>query len=254
MSFVPHDFSKTRASRPATATLAGLAPGPRNMALLGLVLVLALPLAQAHLLPQSAVTARVVTAGLLALILSAIVALLARHGPTARLGAANGVTATRAAMVALLATALFGDTPPPPGWSLVAVAILALALDGIDGWLARRQGLATAFGARFDMETDSALALVLAALAAERLGVWVLALGVARYLFLFAMMLWPWLSRPLPESPARKAICVWQIGVLIALQVPWLPGPAAAALAVATALALLWSFARDALWLAARRP
>ena len=39
------------------------------------------------------------------------------------------------------------------------------ALDGVDGWLARRSGIASAFGARFDMEIDALLILVLAVLA-----------------------------------------------------------------------------------------
>jgi phosphatidylglycerophosphate synthase len=41
-----------------------------------------------------------------------------------------------------------------------------LALDGLDGWLARRFGLASAYGARFDMEVDGFLILVLALLVA----------------------------------------------------------------------------------------
>ena len=50
---------------------------------------------------------------------------------------------------------------PPPGARSPAPPLL-LALDGLDGWAARRQGLVSAFGARFDMEVDALLILALA--------------------------------------------------------------------------------------------
>ena len=53
-----------------------------------------------------------------------------------------------------------------PGRPSARVAILALAglvllLDGVDGWLARRGGWCSRFGARFDMETDALLVLLI---------------------------------------------------------------------------------------------
>ena len=61
-------------------------------------------------------------------------------------------------------------------WSIVAIAIVAVVLDGVDGWVARRTGTASAFGMRFDMETDAALILVLAILAWRygKAGPWIL--------------------------------------------------------------------------------
>ena len=53
--------------------------------------------------------------------------------------------------------------PTGPGLALVVVA---LALDWVDGQVARRTGTCSAFGARFDMETDAFLILVLSAYAA----------------------------------------------------------------------------------------
>ena len=41
-----------------------------------------------------------------------------------------------------------------------AGAAAVVALDGVDGWIARRIGRTTVFGARFDMEVDAALMLV----------------------------------------------------------------------------------------------
>ena len=65
----------------------------------------------------------------------------------------------------------------------MALATVVAVLDGIDGWLARRTGMASDFGARFDMETDAALIMVLALLAWQfgKAGVWVLASGLLRY-------------------------------------------------------------------------
>ncbi len=43
----------------------------------------------------------------------------------------------------------------------MALAVPALILDGVDGWVARRTGTANDAGARLDMEVDAALILVL---------------------------------------------------------------------------------------------
>lgn len=195
---------------------------------------------------------------------SAVVSgLLIRHFPHGELGWCNVVTQARLAMVALLVTplvAVAADTGQAPamagGWAAVAVALAALSLDGVDGWLARRQGLCSPFGARFDMEVDAGLALVLSlhALAAGAAGPAVLVLGLARYAFVAATGLWPWLGGDLPERFSRKAVCVAQLSVLILLQVPGLPGAAAEGMAVLAALALAWSFGHDVTWLRRARP
>ncbi|MGY6411218.1 MAG: CDP-alcohol phosphatidyltransferase family protein [Alkalilacustris sp.] len=145
---------------------------------------------------------------------------------------------------------------PLVAWGALTLALVALALDGVDGWLARRRGEATAFGARFDMEVDAALTLLLAglALAAGKAGVWVLALGTMRYGFVAASAVWPWLAAPLPHSLRRKTVCVVQVAVLAVILAPVVP-QAVSAPAAATALGLLaWSFALDVLWLWRHRP
>ena len=48
-----------------------------------------------------------------------------------------------------------------PGRPLVGLTAVALALDGVDGRVARRTETVTAVGARFDMEVDAFLILVL---------------------------------------------------------------------------------------------
>jgi len=173
----------------------------------------------------------------------------ARHYPHATVGLCNSVTQLRLVLVALLVSALISGPGSP--WLVPALATAALSLDGIDGWLARREGLVSSVGARFDLEVDSALALTLAlgAYLGGTAGVIVLFLGAARYAFLAAGLGLPWLRAPLPERFSRKAVCVLQIATLVALHVPVMPASLAPAATVAMALALVWSFGADVLWL-----
>lgn len=209
------------------------------------------------LAPDTAPAQAAMALALLALLAAVLWGGLRQHYPHRLFGLCNGVTLLRAGMTCVLAALLW--RPDAAGdWAVVGLAGAALALDGVDGRLARRSGLSSAFGARFDMEVDAALGLILAghALLAGTTGaVWpaLLLLGGMRYLFIAASRLWPWLAAPLPESFRRKLVCVVQIAVLIALSVPLLPGAVAAPLAVAGAAALAWSFAVDVAWLARNR-
>lgn len=173
---------------------------------------------------------------------------LADH-PHAAFGAANALTFARATFTCLLLAIVFRDDLDAHARWIVAVGgALALALDGIDGWLARKLGLASAFGARFDMETDSAFMLALAILAARfgDAGSWVILLGLPRYAFVAASWRWPFLSAPLPHSERRRIVCVVQGLVLLAAIAPI---PFAAPIAAAGFALLLWSFAADVRWL-----
>jgi len=173
---------------------------------------------------------------------------LADH-PHARFGAANMLTFARASFVCFVLALAAGPALDGDARWLVAVAGgVVLALDGVDGWLARRQKLQSPFGARFDMETDSAFMLALALLAARtgETGPWVLALGLPRYLFVAASWKFPFLAAPLPPSERRRVVCVLQGLALLAAVAPLDDARAA----VATGLVfLLWSFAADIAWL-----
>jgi phosphatidylglycerophosphate synthase len=179
--------------------------------------------------------------------------LLDRDYPHPSLGLCNLVTLARLVCVAALVAPLM--TATGPGWTIFAVGAFALSLDGIDGWLARRQNRVSAFGARFDMEVDAGLAFVLALNAAfgADYGLVAVLLGLPRYAFAAAGLALPWIRRPLPDRLGRKAVCVLQIGGLVALQAPVLPPLTATLLVPVTAGALLWSFARDVVWLWQRR-
>ncbi|WP_181708411.1 CDP-alcohol phosphatidyltransferase family protein [Chthonobacter rhizosphaerae] len=174
-------------------------------------------------------------------------------------GLPNLVTLVRLALAALLAGHVADRSVASPAetlaWGFAAVAAVGLALDGVDGWLARRFGPDTPFGARFDMETDAFAILALSALAvvSGKVGAWALAIGLMRYVFVAAAWVWPWLAGPLPPSVRRKAVCVLQGAVLILLALPPVgPGPGAP-LAAAALLALAWSFAVDVRHLARSR-
>jgi phosphatidylglycerophosphate synthase len=184
---------------------------------------------------------------------------MAQHYPHARLGVANLVTLGRTAIIAALFSLLSVPgllaTDASLAWTVLGVAVFSLSLDGVDGYFARRQNLTSAFGARFDMEVDSVFALLLALLSWQsgKAGIWVLLLGSMRYLFLLAAAVWPWLMAPLPERFSRKAICVIQIGILIALLAPIVSGPLSWTLAAIGTLLLAYSFVRDTVWLARHR-
>lgn len=168
----------------------------------------------------------------------------------------NRVTLLRAGLVAALAGGLMLPSAiAGNGLTLAAVAGVALVLDGLDGWLARKLDRSSRFGARFDMEIDALLILVLSAavIAAGKVGPWVLAIGLMRYVFIAAGWWWPKLSAELRPSLVRKIICVVQGVVLVVCLLPIVSPAAATALAALSLAALSFSFARDALELA-RRP
>jgi phosphatidylglycerophosphate synthase len=168
-------------------------------------------------------------------------------------GPANQVTLARALLsfAEAVMVALSFLVPVAVGY-LVATAALALALDWVDGQVARRTGTVTAFGARFDMEVDAFLILVLSVAAARAFGPWVLAIGLARYTLLAAEHVWPWLRRAVPPRQWRKVVAAIQ-GVALTVAVSGVLPHALMAAALAGALLLLAeSFGRDVVWLSTR--
>jgi phosphatidylglycerophosphate synthase len=142
-------------------------------------------------------------------------------------GPANRVTSVRLVLTSgVLGLAVWswvqGEVARGP---IVTLALVVLVLDGVDGRVARRTGTVTRFGARFDMETDALLILVLSTLLVGPLGWWVLLSGLARYLLWLAQVLWPWLTGPLPARRWRKAVAVVQGAALVVgvagLLPPW---------------------------------
>jgi phosphatidylglycerophosphate synthase len=179
---------------------------------------------------------------------------LSRHCSD-RLTSADWVTLARATL-AIGVAALVADSfhQPVPLMVLVAIAAVALVLDAVDGWLARRTRTATALGARFDGEVDAFLILVLSVYVAHSTGAWwVLAIGAARYAFLAAE--WPltWMREPLPARQWRKVVAATQ-GIVLTVAAAHVlpPGLTRGALFVSLGL-LAESFGRDVWWLRRNR-
>lgn len=178
-----------------------------------------------------------------------------RRSGAGNLGPADRVTLTRTILVGGV-TALTVDSfhRHPAVTVLVTLALVALVLDAVDGQVARRTGTVTAFGARFDMEVDSFLVLVLSVHVAPLLGGWVLTVGAMRYAFVAAAWVLPWMREALPPRYWRKVVAATQGVVLVAATADALPRPlTAAAMAVALAM-LIESFGRDVRWLWHHRP
>jgi phosphatidylglycerophosphate synthase len=173
-----------------------------------------------------------------------------RVAGAAGLGPADRVTLARATLVgAVTALVARSFTHPVPVGLLVGLAAVALALDAVDGKVARRTGTVSALGARFDMEVDAFLILVLCLYDARLLGSWVVAIGAMRYAFVAASRLAPWLRGALPARLWRKTVAAVQ-GVVLAAAAADLPARPVTVITVAVALALLIeSFGRDVLWL-----
>jgi phosphatidylglycerophosphate synthase len=194
-------------------------------------------------------------AGLLYLVCSnALLARGLRRRGTTRFGAANAATALRSTLVALitaLVTTSFMSPIPVP--LLISLTVVALSMDAVDGWLARRTASASELGARFDMEVDAFLLLVLAVYVAKELGWWVLIIGLLRYGFVAAGWVLPWMRSTLPPRYWRKVVTA-AAGVGLTIAASALLPTWAGLIATLVALALLIeSFTRDVVWLYRRR-
>jgi len=179
--------------------------------------------------------------------MSVAVALIATSHPFSRLGPANYVTTFRAGLVALIVAAVLEPATRSMAAALTAIAVANTALDGVDGFFARRTGLSSAFGARLDVESDSIFILALSVLLwrHDRVGAWVLAGGLYRYAFVAAGWVLPWMAQPLrPMRRGRVVAACHMLGLTIALA-PVVPTTLATAGLAATLAALTWSFAVD---------
>lgn len=168
------------------------------------------------------------------------------------LGPADAVTLLRAVLVGGLTSLVadsFRDAAVAPLPAMVALASVALALDAVDGKVARRTGTVTAVGARFDMEVDAFLVLVLALYDARLLGGWVLLIGLARYLLLAAGWVMPWLTGPTPPRFWAKVVAAVQGIVLTIAMADLLPRMVTTVLVLVAVALLTESFGRQVWWL-----
>ena len=169
-------------------------------------------------------------------------------------GPANVVTLGRGlltcAVAALTAESLLGRDVT---LAVVVVAAPALALDAVDGWVARRTDSITSFGARFDGEVDAFLILVLSVVVSAAVGWWVVVAGLARYGFWAAARVLPWMRRPLPFRYWRKVVTATVGVTLVVASAGVLPSRLTTAALVGSLVLLGESFGRDVWWLWRRR-
>ena len=173
-----------------------------------------------------------------------------RRSGADRLGPADWVTLTRATLtggVAALTVDSFRGPIAVP--LLVTLAAVALSLDWVDGQVARRTGTVSALGARFDMEVDSFLVLVLCGYVADQVGAGVLVIGAMRYVFVAAGWALPWMRGSLPPRYWRKVVAATQGIALAVVAAGVLPRPLAVAVLLGALAMLVESFGRDVAWL-----
>ena len=182
----------------------------------------------------------------------AAVGLLARalrRSGAAGPGPADVVTSARSVLVGGVA-ALVADSfaGPVPVGVLTGLAVAALVLDGVDGRVARYTRTASAVGARFDMEVDSILVLLLSVYVARSFGVWVLAIGSVRYAYWIAGRTLPWLRGPAPPRYWCKVVAAVQGIALVTAATGLLPHLVVVLALAGVAALLAESFGREA-WL-----
>jgi phosphatidylglycerophosphate synthase len=127
--------------------------------------------------------------------------------------------------------------PMLPRFGFVGLVLLILILDGVDGWVARKRGEISRFGAALDMETDALTVMVLGILLWERgiVGAWVLAAGLWRYAYSTVVSLVPSLGDAPPSRLYRWTYCF----LMICFAGAFLPWPAIANVLAATGTTLV---------------
>jgi len=179
-----------------------------------------------------------------------------REKPT-QFGHANRITLFRAILISAVAALLGFNPSEDVAIATTVVAMVALLLDGLDGYVARKTDCLSDYGAQLDMELDAFFTLLLSILVYQwgYAGEWVLFCGLARYGWLLVQLFVPWFTRPLPPEPAfrRKTACVLGVGGLTLALYPWTASWFNTGFAGVATTALAVSFSIDATWLVNRR-
>jgi phosphatidylglycerophosphate synthase len=183
--------------------------------------------------------------------------LVARHSRARTFRVADVVTLIRGLGVCFLAglalQALAGGLTRPGLLTMIIIGAVCLLLDGVDGRVARARSEASAFGARFDVETDAAMLAVLS-VTVPALGIagwWVLTIGAMRYGYVATSLVVPALRTTLPYRYSGKVIAVVQaVALLAALAFGLTHGGhwVSTTFLLAALAALCWSFGRSVIW------
>lgn len=171
-------------------------------------------------------------------------------------GSGNLVSLLRGWFLAALAGFLIA--PRADGilaWLPGILYILNGIADLLDGFLARRAHQVTAMGERLDMSLDG-FGVLFASLLLYRYGklpVWILLVGIARFLFLLVAKLREMRGKSiyeLPPSVLRRALAGVQMGFLGGALLPVFMPPATVWAGAFFSFPFLLHFGRDLLWMA----
>lgn len=164
---------------------------------------------------------------------------------------ADLVTAFRGALVVVVAGLVLGALltgGSPRSWWVVWLAVVVWALDGLDGYVARRTGTVSDRGALLDTGVDGTLVLVLSVAHLE-VAPWALVGGLLWPAFLLVQVWRPAWRRTLPHSRRGKLAGGAFTGTLTIASAPFWPDPAVQVAVTLAMLLVTWSFAVDARWL-----
>ncbi len=170
--------------------------------------------------------------------------------PSGSFGWGNAVTALRFALASSI-----GLLPESvPLWALGATVLVVFGLDGLDGWVAKRRGETSEFGAYFDMETDAYFVLLagIVLLQRGRFGAWILIVGLLRYVYVITLALVPARGGEQPRSSfGRHAFTSLMLGLALGMVLGEPFGTVATALGCGLVTAsfvrsFYWSYGRPA--------
>ena len=104
--------------------------------------------------------------------------------------------------------------------TIFGIALIAISLDGLDGYLARKYNTASSFGAYFDMETDAFYVCLMSFLLYQNdlLPSWILLIGLMRYGAVIAEIILGLHGQPAPPNPFARYIAGFLFVVLL---MPW---------------------------------
>ncbi|WP_315277424.1 CDP-alcohol phosphatidyltransferase family protein [Kocuria carniphila] len=167
---------------------------------------------------------------------------------------ADDLTTLRLGFIVIVTALFLADDGPGFTWTAVVLGATALAMDGLDGKIARSTG-STRAGALYDEAVDALFILILSMGLVPLWGPWCLIPGLMYYAFHLMSAFRPTWRRQLPKSLSRRVIAAAQGILLLAAGTPIAVAiPAFGVLCVATAVvSVLYSFGRDILWLERRR-
>jgi len=120
--------------------------------------------------------------------------------PEGRFGAANTVSVLRLCGMLVL--------PSLTPTQIFYAGVILLVMDGVDGWIARRTGLAGEFGEFIDKESDAYFTLILCLLLyrlPSGFGAWILATGLLRYGFVLFIKF----AKPPEQKERSSAMACW---------------------------------------------